>query len=69
MIIMQSVSYRDRSFSREVTRMDLDKNPMVLSEWDIGLPTSLINTSRVLESFSDCICLRSHWTQEDMLLL
>ena len=46
MSMMQSVSYRDRSFSREVTRMDLDKNPVVLSEWDIRLPTHLSNRRR-----------------------
>ena len=46
MTMKQSVSYRDRSFSRERTRMDLDKNPVVLSEWDIGLPTQLSNRRR-----------------------
>ena len=46
MSLMQSASYRDRSFSRERTRMDLDKNPVVLSEWDIGLPTQLSNRRR-----------------------
>ena len=46
MAILQSISYRDRSFSRERTRMDLDKNPVVLSEWDIGLPTQLSDRRR-----------------------
>ena len=41
MTMMQSVSYRDRSFSREVTRMDLE-DPNGVSEWDIGLPTLLV---------------------------
>ena len=39
-----------------------------MSKEDIGLPTSLINTGRVLESFSDCICLWSHWTQDEVIL-
>ena len=40
MSIIQSVSYRDRSLSREETHMDLE-DPNGVSEEDIGLPTSL----------------------------
>ena len=45
MKIIQSVSYRDRSFSREGTHMDLE-DPNGVSEWDIGLPTQLIEFQR-----------------------
>ena len=45
MTIMQSVSYRDRSLSRERTHMDLE-DPNGVSEWDIGLPTQLIEFQR-----------------------
>ena len=40
MTIIQSVSYRDRSLSRERTHLDLE-DPSGVSEWDIGLPTQL----------------------------
>ena len=45
MSIMQSVSYRDRSLSRGRTHMDLE-DPNGVSEWDIGLPTQLIEFQR-----------------------
>ena len=45
MTIMQSVSYRDRSFSRGRTHLDLE-DPSGVSEWDIGLPTQLSKRRR-----------------------
>ena len=45
MTIMQSVSYRDRSFSRARTHLDLE-DPSGVSEWDIGLPTQLSKRRR-----------------------
>ena len=41
MSIIQSVSYRDRSLSRGRTHMDFE-DPNGVSEWDIGLPTQLL---------------------------
>ena len=45
MTIIQSVSYRDRSLSREKTHMDLE-DPNGVSEGDIGLPTPLTEFQR-----------------------
>jgi hypothetical protein len=45
MTIIQSVSYRDRSLSRERTHMDLE-DPNGVSEGDIGLPTPLTEFQR-----------------------
>ena len=45
MTIIQSVSYRDRSLSRERTHMDLE-DPNGVSERDIGLPTPLDDRRR-----------------------
>ena len=67
---MQSVSYRDRSFSRERTLLaytqELRTRVNGISDYS---PNSLTVGVIALgqKSFSDCICLWSHWTQEDML--
>jgi hypothetical protein len=45
MTIIQSVSYRDRSLSRERTHMDLE-DPNGVSEGGIGLPTPLDDRRR-----------------------
>ena len=39
--VIVSAPYRYRSFSRERTHMDLE-DPNGVSEWDIGLPTQLL---------------------------
>ena len=48
MTIIQSVSYRDRSFSRGRTHLDLDKNPVEWVNGISGYPPNFLNVDVVV---------------------